>query len=120
MGVVHKTLIAEAGGEGNEGMHAVANVIRNRAAKRGLTVEQVCLQRLQFSAWNKGAGPVDRMVRRERAIWDDALTAWQASATEDITGSADHYYASYIRRPSWAKKMRHTVTIGKHQFYRAY
>lgn len=116
--VVHKTLIMEAGGEGIEGMQAVANVIRTRAELRGLTVEQVCLQRLQFSCWNKGAGPVDRMVRRNRAVWDDALTAWQLSGIEDVTKGADLYHADYVKpRWDWSKTVR-TVKVGQHIFYR--
>lgn len=118
LGIVHKTLIAEAGGEGMDGMQAVANVIRNRAVRRGMTVEAVCLQRLQFSCWNGGRGQVDRMVRRNRAVWDDALTAWQLSGTEDITVGADLYHADYVKpRWDWSKTVR-TVKVGRHIFYR--
>lgn len=119
LGVVHKTLIAEAGGEGIEGMVAVANVIRNRSIKRSLTPEQVVKQRLQFSCWNNGEGQVDRMLKRNRSVWDDALTAWQLSWVEDVTGGADHYFADYIKRPVWAKNMTFSGRVGKHLFYRS-
>lgn len=113
------TVLAEAGGEGMEGMVAVSNVIRNRAKRRGLTVEQVCLQRKQFSCWNDGGVTVYRYAERNRAIWDDALTAWQVSGTEDLTGGADHYFADYIKRPKWALGMDFKGRVGKHLFYRS-
>lgn len=113
------TLLAEAGGEGFDGMVAVGNVIRNRAAKRGLTVEEVCLQRLQFSCWNDKGVTVYRYAERNRAIWQDALTAWQVSGTEDITDMADHYFADYIAMPKWARGMTETVRVGRHRFFKS-
>lgn len=112
------TLLAEAGGEGFDGMVAVGNVIRNRAAKRGLTVDEVCLQHLQFSCWNDKGLTVYRYAGRNRAIWQDALTAWQVSGTEDITGGADLYHADYVKPNwNWSKTVK-TVKVGKHIFYR--
>lgn len=112
------TLLAEAGGEGMEGMIAVANVIRNRSVKRGLTVEEVCLQRLQFSCWNDKGVTVYRYAARNRVVWQDALTAWQVSGTEDITGGADLYHPDYVKPNwNWSKTVK-TVEVGKHIFYR--
>jgi len=117
LGVVHKTLIAEAGGEGIEGMVAVGNVIRNRAKARGLTVEQVCLQPWQFSCWNDKAR-LRAFIRKNRAVYEDALTAWQLSGVEDVTGGADLYHADYVKpRWDWSKTVR-TVKVGQHIFYR--
>lgn len=114
-----QTILAEAVGEGLEGMIAVGNVIRNRAEYRGQTVEQVCLAPKQFICWNK-RGYVDNFIKKlDTSSIQLARDAWQVSGTEDVTRGADHYYASYIMKPSWARSMRHTVTIGRHQFYRA-
>ena len=118
LGVVHKTLISEAGGEKDRirAMQAVGNVIRRRAELRGMTVEQVCLQPLQFSCWNGGSGRVDAFARKNQAIWDDALTAWQLSGVEDVTGKADLYHADYVKpRWDWSKTVR-TVKVGRHIF----
>ena len=50
--IVAITILAEARGEGNKGMYAVAAVIAQRSNERKVTPSQVCLQRLQFSCWN--------------------------------------------------------------------
>lgn len=112
------TILAEAGGEGFEGMVAVGNVIRNRAKERRMTIEGICLQKWQFSAWNDGGTTVYRYANKNRAIWNDALTAWQLSGTEDITGGSNHYFANYIKMPKWAVNMKETVKIGQHRFFR--
>lgn len=112
------TIMAEAGVEGFEGMVAVANVIRNRAKLRGLTVDEVCLQKLQFSCWNDRGRTVYRYASRNRALWDEAQTAWQLSGVEDVTGGADLYHADYVKpRWNWSKTVM-TVKIGQHIFYR--
>ena len=51
------TILAEAGGSGLAGMAAVAHVINNRAAQRGLTPAQVVAQQGQFEGYsNPSAG----------------------------------------------------------------
>ena len=50
--IVAATIYGEAGGEGSNGMKAVANVIRNRADSSGTTPKQVVLKKKQFSMWN--------------------------------------------------------------------
>ena len=45
-GVVALTILAEARGEAQDGMAAVACVIAQRAINRNLTPEQVCLQKI--------------------------------------------------------------------------
>ena len=50
--IIAITILAEARGEGEKGMYAVAAVIAQRANERKLTPSKVCLQRLQFSCWN--------------------------------------------------------------------
>jgi spore germination cell wall hydrolase CwlJ-like protein len=55
-GVLARTLWAEARSQGGEGMHAVANVILNRAAQPdwwGKDIRSVCLAPYQFSCWNE-------------------------------------------------------------------
>jgi len=115
-----KTLIAEAGGEKDRitAMQAVANVIRNRAKYRGQTFDQVCLAKWQFSCWNGGQEKVDQFVLKNRSVWNDALTAWQLSANEDITGGSDLYHANYVR-PKWdfSKTIR-LQQYGRHIFYK--
>lgn len=121
LSVVHKVLIGEAGGEKDRirAMEAVANTIRNRAKRRGMTFEEVVRQKWQYSCLNGGEARLDAFIRKNRGVWDDALTAWQLSGVEDVTGGADHYFADYIKRPSWAKSMQFTRRIGQHLFYKS-
>ena len=47
--IVAITLLAEARGEGDNGMGAVCAVIQQRAIERKQTAKQVCLAKWQFS-----------------------------------------------------------------------
>ena len=71
--VVALTILAEARGEGREGMELVAGCILQRSIDRNMTMRQVCLQRLQFSCWNgksyKDLAPLLQTSQAEYAIW---------------------------------------------------
>jgi N12 class adenine-specific DNA methylase len=114
------TIIAEAGGEGDAGMAAVASVIRNRAAERGLDPASVVRQPKQFAGYeNPGRDAVKAMqdpAMRERAarIYDQVT----GGEIDDPTGGADHYHANSVS-PSWSKTMPETAQIGNHLFYRS-
>jgi hypothetical protein len=51
--VIAITILAEARGEGTEGMAAVAAVIAQRSIERKQTFQKVCLAKYQFSCWNE-------------------------------------------------------------------
>lgn len=113
---VIKTLIAEAYGEGPEGMRRVAETIINRAAIRGLTPEQVVRQPHQYTGlhspgdsvrnlWGNGAA-----VRAAQEAWDLALKPG------DPTGGADHYHTNRVN-PGWNRNMPRTGQYGDHIFY---
>lgn len=112
-------LIGEAVGEGVDGMQAVGNVIRNRSIRRNIPVERVCRQKWQFSCLNAGEDRLRAFVAKNEAHITDAYTAWQRSGVEDITGSANHYFADWIDPPKWAASMTFTVQRGRHRFYRS-
>ncbi len=136
--IAARTIAREAGNEPWEGQVAVAEVLINRvriALANGKGKAQVddhciaaaCLRRLQFSAWNlndpnrakamamTGADPWYR--KAEKAF----MEAWLNGS--DLTRGATNYFTtkrpSYAASwpPAWAKRMRHTVTIGAHEFY---
>ena len=50
--IIAITILAEARGEGQGGMYAVAAVIAQRAHERGQTPKEVFLKPYQFSCWN--------------------------------------------------------------------
>ena len=128
--VLARTLWGEARSQGSEGMHAVCNVIQNRAATPGWwgsTLRDVCLDHAttksgrvvyQFSCWDVDDPQAARM--RAESIDDasypvaDSLALRAVTARlPDITGGADHYYAEYIPRPKWAVGKTPTFVCGK-------
>ena len=119
--VVAAVLLAEARGEGEVGMVAVAEVIRRRADARGVTMLAV-LKAGAFSSLN-GTSP-DRLVRRfhRHTLWPEALAiarrAYNEPATlENLTRGADHF-THKGERPWWSTGLQPVVTIGNHAFYR--
>lgn len=128
--VLAKTLWAEARGEGQAGMIAVAWVIRNRVDDGkpkswwGEGYTGVCMKPWQFSCWNtndanyqylRGSKPIPA---KEYAA---ALEAAQLCivGTVDPTGGATHYYSTSMSTPpKWVKGATKTVQIGRHIFYK--
>ena len=116
--IIALTLLAEARGEGAEGMEAVAMVIKQRMANRKQTASQVCLAPRQFSCWNGKTS-------------DDLRHLWQSPAAPDaievvrrfdkldpaVVGYADHYCTVKIK-PFWAIVQVPVVVIGNHTFYK--
>ena len=118
-GVVALTILAEARGEGRDGMSAVACVIAQRSLNRNLTPEQVCLQKWQFSCWNgKSEQDLDHLYKSPMAEWALYLEQNIHSMNRAKVGFADHYYADWIKAPYWATGRTPTITIGKHLFYK--
>lgn len=134
--VVAATIIGEAGGEGNDGMKAVKNVLQNRASKRGTSLAGEALRPKQFSMWNKATSGVnsatdfnqkDRISKIQSIIdmykkhpkWNIAITLAKTKI-KDITGGATKYYASGGRHaidpPYWAKNWKDSIIIGNHTF----
>lgn len=134
------TAYGEAASEGGEGMMAVLNVIRNRAANvevfgdreilnlTGSPYHAVILKEKQFSMYNLGT--ISRQIAEDLArnfdskILSNSIlqTAYNlaqmllSGQLADNTGGADYYHATYVS-PSWAPKMYKTVQIGRHIFY---
>lgn len=118
-GVVALTILAEARGEGQDGMAAVACVIAQRAENRSLTPEQVCLKRWQFSCWNgKSEDELKHLYKSPQAGFALYLEKNIDRMNRAKVGYADHYYASYIKPPYWAKGKKPVAVIGQHKFYR--
>lgn len=112
------TVIAEAGGEGLQGMLGVANVMANRARLRNQSIGDVIRAPKQFTGYEQpGAGALKMMHDpriREQAV--SIVNGVLSGQIGDNTGGADHYHADYVN-PSWAKSMPQTTSIGAHIFY---
>ena len=121
-----KTIQAEAGNEGYDGMLAVGAVIGNRARSGkygGSTLRDVIMAPGQFSAWNsvtgyaggKGGLNMGRIAPSESAlrVADEIL----AGSYSDPTGGATHYYNPAIATPKWGQKSGgQWQAIGNHIF----
>ena len=121
-----KTIQAEAGNQGAQGMMAVGNVIMNRL-KKGETLSDVILAPGQFSPWNSvtgyagGAQGVDMSkVRPSEEAYKKADLLLSGNY-EDITGGATHFYNPSISNPAWGRDKAggDWLTIGSHIFGKA-
>lgn len=101
---VINTILGEAGNS-QQGMTAVAHVIANRAAQRGLTPAQVVAQPHQFEAYsNPSPGGVANQQNpalraQAQAIWN----AVQSGQSPDPTAGGTQYYGNYAAPPDWAR-----------------
>jgi len=131
-----RTVLAEAGNQGPEGMAAVAAVIKNRSQLGrygGKSPAEVVTARNQFEPWNnagKGAAndpmsyaPGSPKYENAAKIVDGVFSG----AIKDPTGGATHFYspggqAKLAQQdgralvPSWAKG-KQGLKIGDHMFF---
>jgi N-acetylmuramoyl-L-alanine amidase len=121
--LVEAVILAEARGEGPQGMTAVADVIRNRMRKHHTTAHLVVVQQGQFACLNNLA---TRELIYNAAAWKPNLVARDLAiklvdhngfGVPRITNGATHFYRAG-QRPEWAGQMNFTVEIGNHRFYR--
>ncbi len=111
--VIAITILAEARGEGQAGMYAVAAVIAQRAHERGQTPKEICLKPYQFSCWN-GKSLKGMVPQAEYAI---ALAKNIKLLSRDFVGFANHYHNNKVS-PKWAKGKKPVKVIGNHLFYK--
>lgn len=112
---VLKTIIAEAYGEGPEGMRRVAEVINNRARERGLTPEQVVSEPGQFSGFSHPGANVRGLFDNPEAL-QAAATAWNdAQGLDDPTFGAQ-YFSTFSDTPTASGALQVVATSGNHRF----
>lgn len=123
--IITATLIGEAGGEGVTGMHAVLNVIMNRAKGNYSLARSICLKRKQFSMWNNAPDRARVVANaRKHPQWAEAVALVnqaRGGALSDITKGSKLYYAQNKVTPYWAdpKIFERKEVIGNHTFGRA-
>ncbi len=120
--LVASVLIAEAGGEGESGMSAVAEVIARRMVLDRQTPSQVVRKPRQFSVLNSVTPArlwerASRHPRYPHALWLADVLASRPEALPTATKGADHFTTS-SDRPYWTKGRRPVAVIGKLSFYR--
>ena len=103
-----KTLYGESEVNNKDDAEAIACVVMNRVSYPTWPddVSQVCLQPWQFSCWNPN-DPGRARITKAKGKWFDQCRAIAEQAVlgklYDKTNGSTHYYATYIRRPKWAK-----------------
>ena len=114
----------EAGGEGREGMSAVAWVVLNRRAHRDFppTVCEVVYQGgtapgCQFRFWCDGKSDEPRNARLWVLALDVATEALEGGSA-DPTGGALFFHAAALGAAPWRVPRERTVQIGRHIYYR--
>jgi N-acetylmuramoyl-L-alanine amidase len=119
--VVAAVLLAEARGEGTDGMVAVAEVMRRRADERGVSMLAIARPGA-FSSLNGTTR--DRLLQRfeRHPLFPQALeiarTAYNRPRDlRNITLGATHF-THKSEQPYWAVGHQPVVVIGNHAFYR--
>lgn len=114
------TLIMEAGGEGEKGMIAVANVIVNRynSDKRYINISEVCLKKYQFSCWLK-PWDMQRIKAHKQFNYANNLAALIVSKSKvpNLIKNSEHY-CRVDCYPKWRDDSKAIATIGNHVFFR--
>ena len=117
--IIAITILAEARGEGEAGMYAVAAVIAQRSFERKRTPSAVCLKKWQFSCWNgKTLKNLEHLLKVPQAKYALALAKNIKLLSRDYIGYANHYHNNKIKLPYWAKGEKPVKTIGNHIFYK--
>lgn len=126
---IARTIIGEAGNQGEHGMAAVGYVIKNRMASSGQSAEQVVLAPNQFEPWAKGGRDL-MSISEDSPKYKQALAIAQAVLHGDIvdpTNGADHFLNPQLNAELAKKDGRKAVPdwatgdglrIGDHVFYK--
>jgi len=127
--IVKQTVALEAEGESTLGKLGIIWVILNRAKKRKQPLHEVCLAPAQFSCWNMMPYAITRLNKIDEKVFieiDKLIlgTTSTMAGFSDPTFGATHYLNIELTKkqnggklPAWVRKMRHTATIGLHDFY---
>ncbi|MEQ9634597.1 MAG: D-alanyl-D-alanine carboxypeptidase family protein [Devosia marina] len=118
MADVIDVLIAEALGEGPEGMAAVAHVINARAIATGKTPEQIVNESGQFTgATNPGRVVAQSM--RDPATRQQVSQIWEGVQSGSIANPfprASHFHTPAVS-PDWSNSFERLGQYGNHIFY---
>ena len=116
--IIAITILAEARGEGEAGMYAVAAVIAQRANDNKITPEQVCMKRKQFSCWNnKTVKDLKHLLKVDQAKYALLLARNIKLLSREFVGFANHYH-NKSDKPYWSKGVKPVKVIGNHIFYK--
>lgn len=113
--VVASTILAEARGEGEAGMYAVACVISQRSIERKISPAKVCLQPKQFACNSNGVQY--SLLSTPQAQYAIRLATHLDKLDRSSVGYANHYHTKSIS-PSWSKGVTPVTVIRNHKFFK--
>lgn len=126
--LIARTIYGEARGEkSTRSLEAIAHVILNRVkdttGKWSGTVQEVVLQKKQFSCWDRSDINYESVITvslKDPHFRKCYVAAMNALKGQDFTRGATHYHTTYVS-PKWAvqKGMIRVAQIQNHIFYRA-
>ena len=118
--IIAITILAEARGEGEKGMYAVAAVIAQRAFERKRTPSEICLKPYQFSCWNgyKKVKDLEHLLKVPQAKYAILIAKNIKLLSREFVGYANHYHNNKIKKTYWAKGKKPVKVIGNHIFYK--
>lgn len=104
-------------------------MIFNRAKKKNQPLHQVCWQKWQFSCWNDLTYAIKRLNEIDEKVYLEIEKLILGTSSDmvgysDPTFGATHYLNIELTKkqnggklPAWVGKLKHTATIGQHDFY---
>jgi len=113
--IVYLTIAYEASNQSVLCQQWVAKTIAVRSIERNLTPEEVCLQRFQFSCWDKGKPTQKRRITKKEKIV--AQHAWMRH--DEVKARPNLYHDTSVN-PAWSRhpKVKFLKQIGTVRFYR--
>jgi hypothetical protein len=121
--IIALTILAEARGEGEAGMYAVACVIQQRMLRTKRNGISICTQWKQFSCWNSSKS-LDHLLKGKKEIVVYALKLAKHMTVRPLkeldrkyVNFADHY-CTLKTNPYWAKGKKPVKIIGNHKFFK--
>lgn len=118
MADVIDAIIAEALGEGPEGMAAVAHVIATRAAQTGKTPDQIINEARQFSGVSNPGSSVAKSMN-DPSVRAQASSIWEGVLSGEISNpfpNADYFHTPQVS-PNWSNSFQRLGQLGNHIFY---
>lgn len=112
---IGRTLAAEAGGEGIEGMRLVAMTVQNRMKAQHKTAHQIVSAKSQYYGFTAKNGA--RLYKSVKARADQVARELLDGKLKDKTGGAVYFINPKTEKPfRWCKVL--TYAHGNHHFYR--
>ena len=108
-------ILGEGEGETYEGKLALGSALRNRGKLKGVFGKAAIVKK-DGKYYRKGKNGL--RLLRDKAV-QESRKAWAESKKKDYSNGSDHWESTDFPEPEWSKKMKKTMKVGKHQFYKS-